>query len=140
MYNLYLIQDAINCVGSTTLIVIEIDVSQTNHFLQNHQHDNEKIYLNQAEEKYCCGSIHQAQQYQGNHQSIFGSAKADPELEVYAGWYGCSGSGGGGGDYPAGRRFDPEAGIRRVTFVTQNTRMDPGEDSGFGFLCQQSNC
>ena len=45
--------------GSTTWIVIEIEVSQPNHFLQNHQHNNQKISLHQTEAKYCCESIQQ---------------------------------------------------------------------------------
>ena len=88
MYNIVFC-DLIIYVGSTTSIVTEIEVSQPNHFLRNHQHaDNQKKSRLQAEAKFCCcGSIvQQAQQHQGDYQSKFDSVKAGLELEVYAGW------------------------------------------------------
>ena len=99
------------CVKSTVLIFIEIEVNQPNHFFGIVKYDNQELSLHQAEEKYCYGSIKQAQQYQGNRQSIFGSAKADLELEVHAGRCNGCGSVCGGRDSPVGRSFYSEPGV-----------------------------
>ena len=40
------------CVGSMAWIMIEIEVSQPNDFLQYHQHDNQELSVHEAEEKY----------------------------------------------------------------------------------------
>ena len=52
VYTAVLSTIVIICVGSMAWIMIEIEVSQPNDFLQYHQHDNQELSVHEAEEKY----------------------------------------------------------------------------------------